>query len=147
MTTDRARGSPKLADEEGYETFTVPDDVGGRYSVLTAVGLCPSPRGRDIEAVMAGARDAAESSGTPTWRTIRPPGMPPCGMPVPQGENRGAFGHLRAFVPLLCRVVEATLRRERGRITRIFPASVSFTTDLHSMGNTFRRGFATCLKR
>ena len=59
-TTDRARGTLKqLADAEGYETFVVPDDVGGRYSVLTAVGLLPiAVAGCDISALMAGARKA-----------------------------------------------------------------------------------------
>ena len=61
-TTDKARGTLKhLADEEGYETFVVPDDVGGRYSVLTAVGLLPiAVAGADIDALMAGA---AEGTG------------------------------------------------------------------------------------
>ena len=56
-TTDRAKGTLKhLADQEGYETFVVPDDVGGRYSVLTAVGLLPiAVSGADIDALMAGA--------------------------------------------------------------------------------------------
>ena len=59
-TTDKAKGALKnLADEEGYETFVVPDDVGGRYSVLTAVGLLPiAASGIDIDALMQGAKDA-----------------------------------------------------------------------------------------
>ena len=59
-TTDKARGTLKqLATKEGYETFVVPDDVGGRYSVLTAVGLLPiAVSGADIDALMQGAADA-----------------------------------------------------------------------------------------
>ena len=59
-TTDKAKGTlKKLADEEGYETFVVPDDVGGRFSVLTAVGLLPiAVSGCDIDALMSGARKA-----------------------------------------------------------------------------------------
>ena len=59
-TTDKARGTLKaLADAEGYETFVVPDDVGGRYSVLTAVGLLPiAVAGIDIDAIMQGAAAA-----------------------------------------------------------------------------------------
>ena len=59
-TTDKAKGTLKsLSDTEGYETFVVPDDVGGRYSVLTAVGLLPiAVAGCDIEALMAGAAEA-----------------------------------------------------------------------------------------
>ena len=62
-TTDRARGTLKeFADQAGYETFVVPDDVGGRYSVLTAVGLLPiAVSGTDIEALMAGAQDAQKA--------------------------------------------------------------------------------------
>ena len=66
-TTDKARGALKnLADEEGYETFVVPDDVGGRYSVLTAVGLLPiAVSGADIDAMMQGAADAREMYSKP----------------------------------------------------------------------------------
>ena len=66
-TTDRAKGTLKgLADREGYETFVVPDDVGGRYSVLTAVGLLPiAVAGCDIAALMAGAADAQKALADP----------------------------------------------------------------------------------
>ena len=58
-----------MADEEGYETFVVPDDVGGRYSVLTAVGLLPiAVAGADIDALMAGAAKAMDLYNTPLWR-------------------------------------------------------------------------------
>ena len=63
VTTDKAKGTLKaLSDEEGYETFVVPDDVGGRYSVLTAVGLLPiAAAGIDIDAMMQGANDARKA--------------------------------------------------------------------------------------
>ena len=63
-TTDRARGALKnLANEEGYESFVVPDDVGGRFSVLTAVGLLPiAVSGADIDALMQGAADARKNA-------------------------------------------------------------------------------------
>ncbi len=75
-TTDRRKGALKsLADAKGYETFVVPDDVGGRYSVLTAVGLLPiAVAGIDIDALMNGAREmmdtctAADMSANPTWQ-------------------------------------------------------------------------------
>ena len=74
-TTDKARGALKgLADAEGYETFVVPDDVGGRYSVLTAVGLLPiAAAGIDIDALMGGARkamDELQAGGldNPAWK-------------------------------------------------------------------------------
>ena len=70
-TTDKARGTLKhLADEEGYETFVVPDDVGGRYYVLTAVGLLPiAVAGADLDALMAGAAKAMELYNTPVSYT------------------------------------------------------------------------------
>ena len=63
-TTDKARGAlKKLATEEGYETFVVPDDVGGRFSVLTAVGLLPiAVSGADIDALMEGAAAARKTA-------------------------------------------------------------------------------------
>ena len=66
-TTDKAKGTLKqLATKEGYETFVVPDDVGGRYSVLTAVGLLPiAVAGADIDALMAGARKAQAELANP----------------------------------------------------------------------------------
>ena len=75
-TTDKARGALKsLSDAEGYETFVVPDDVGGRYSVLTAVGLLPiAVAGVDIEALMEGAKEMMETcrraslDESPAWR-------------------------------------------------------------------------------
>ena len=61
-TTDKAKGALKqLADNEGYETFVVPDDVGGRYSVLTAVGLLPIATGINIESIMIGANKARKN--------------------------------------------------------------------------------------
>ena len=66
-TTDKEGTLKHLADEEGYETFVVPDDVGGRYSVLTAVGLLPiAVSGADIDALMAGAAKAAQQYNTPS---------------------------------------------------------------------------------
>ena len=63
VTTDKSRGTlKKFSDERGYETFVVPDDVGGRFSVLTAVGLLPiAVAGIDVDALMKGAQDAAKA--------------------------------------------------------------------------------------
>ena len=67
VTTDKAKGTLKgLADREGYKTFVIPDDVGGRYSVLTAVGLLPiAAAGIDIDLIMKGAQDAREAFMSP----------------------------------------------------------------------------------
>lgn len=71
-TTDKAKGAlKKLADEEGYETFVIPDDVGGRFSVLTPVGLLPiACAGIDIDELMAGAREAQNDYNAPLKRMI-----------------------------------------------------------------------------
>ncbi len=144
VTTDRARGAlKKLADGEGYETFTVPDHVGGRYSVLTAVGLLPiAAGGVDIEAVMAGARDAAEA-----FRN------------TDLAENPAArYAALRNALYRKGKTVELLVTYEPSFLSfaewwkqlfgesegkdhkGIFPASVSFTTDLHSMGQYIQEG-------
>ena len=72
-TTDKERGAlKKLADDEGYETFIVPDDIGGRFSVLTPVGLPPmAAAGLDIDAVMAGAAYAREEYSHGSLTTAR----------------------------------------------------------------------------
>ncbi len=81
-TTDKARGTLKaLADEEGYETFVVPDDVGGRFSVLTAVGLLPiAVSGADIDALMQGAQTAQKeldsTARVKQWRLWFPMSLP-----------------------------------------------------------------------
>ncbi len=65
-----------VATEEGYETFVIPDDVGGRYSVLTAVGLLPiAVSGADIEAMMKGAADAREDFSHLSLKIIQPINM------------------------------------------------------------------------
>ena len=76
-TTDQEKGALKtLADEKGYETFVIPDDVGGRYSVLTAVGLLPiAVSGVDIDEMMKGAADAREEFSSPNLMKILPTNM------------------------------------------------------------------------
>jgi glucose-6-phosphate isomerase len=144
VTTDRTRGAlKKMADAEGYETFTVPDDVGGRYSVLTAVGLLPiAAGGVDIEAVMAGARDAAEAYRNPDL-----------------AENPAArYAAVRNALYRKGKTVELLVNYEPSFLSfaewwkqlfgesegkdgkGIFPASVGFTTDLHSMGQYVQEG-------
>ena len=82
-TTDKARGALKgLADQEGYEEFVVPDDVGGRYSVLTAVGLLPiAAAGLDIDQLMAGAQRAMEALSAPDLARSGQPGLAVCRRP------------------------------------------------------------------
>ena len=143
-TTDKARGALKsLADAEGYETFVVPDDVGGRYSVLTAVGLLPiAVAGIDIDALMAGAASAMEafnadrSMNNPVWKYV---------------AARNALYEKGKKVELLC-CYEPAFRfmsewwkqlygESEGKDGKgLFPASVEFTADLHSMGQFIQEG-------
>ncbi|MDD6456793.1 MAG: glucose-6-phosphate isomerase, partial [Lachnospiraceae bacterium] len=143
-TTDKARGALKnLATEEGYETFVVPDDVGGRFSVLTAVGLLPiAVSGADIDALMAGAASARENA-----------------LNAPFEENDSLkYAALRNIMLRKGKSVEITANYEpslhyvsewwkqlfgesEGKDQKgLFPASVDLTTDLHSMGQFIQDG-------
>ena len=105
-TTDAHKGALKgLADAEGYEEFVVPDAVGGRYSVLTAVGLLPIA----CAGIEHGGAGQARR-GQPRLAVCRRPPRP-----VHRRQEGGDPGGLRALLPLLRRVVEAALRRERGQ--------------------------------
>ncbi len=145
-TTDRARGALKgLADQEGYETFVVPDAVGGRYSVLTAVGLLPiAAAGIDIAALMEGAARAMKELSIP-------------GMDNPAWQYAAARHALyesgKSVELLAC--YEPSFRffaewwkqlygESEGKQGKgIFPASVTLTADLHSMGQYIQEGERT----
>ncbi len=142
-TTDRARGALKsLADEKGYETFVVPDNVGGRYSVLTAVGLLPiAVAGIDIEALMAGAQEMrglcfGESFDNPAWRYA-----------AARYElyRRGCKVEILAAYEPSFRFMGEWWKQLYGESEGkdgkgLFPASVEFTADLHSMGQYIQDG-------
>jgi len=142
-TTDKSRGALKsLADAEGYETFVVPDDVGGRYSVLTAVGLLPiAVAGIDINELMGGAADMMKLCRTddftnPAWE---------------YAAVRSALYRAGKSVELLA-CFEPSFRfmaewwkqlygESEGKDNKgLFPASVDFTADLHSMGQYIQQG-------
>lgn len=143
-TTDKVRGSLKnLANEEGYETFVVPDDVGGRFSVLTAVGLLPiAVSGADIEKLMEGAqagrKEALENdfaeNGALQYAAIRN---------VLHRKGK-AVEVLANYEPSLHYVSEwwkQLYGESEGKDQKgIFPASVDLTTDLHSMGQFIQDG-------
>ena len=143
-TTDKAKGALKhLADEEGYETFVVPDDVGGRFSVLTAVGLLPiAASGADIDALMEGAASGRDLA-----------------LHKPFGENDAMqYAAVRNILHRKGKSVEILANYEpslhyvsewwkqlygesEGKDQKgIFPASVDLTTDLHSMGQFIQDG-------
>ena len=142
-TTDKARGALKgLADQEGYEEFVVPDDVGGRYSVLTAGGLLPiAAAGLDIDQLMAGAQRAMEALSAPdldnpAWQ---------------YAAARNALYESGKKVELLA-CYEPSFRffsewwkqlygESEGKENKgLFPASVEFTADLPSMGQYIQQG-------
>ncbi len=143
-TTDKARGAlRKLADEEGYESFVIPDDVGGRYSVLTAVGLLPiAVSGVNIDELMEGAAAAREQYRTPVLADN------PC---YQYAAIRNALYRKGKNVELLVSY-EPQFRffsewwkqlygESEGKDGKgIFPASVEFSADLHSMGQYIQDG-------
>lgn len=142
-TTDRARGALKsLADAEGWETFVVPDGVGGRYSVLTAVGLLPiAVAGIDIDALMSGARKmmglCREASFTnPAWQYAAARfDLYSAGKSV---EMLACYDPSFRFMAEWWKQLygESEGKDFRG----LFPASVEFTADLHSMGQYIQAG-------
>ena len=141
-TTDARKGALKgLADSEGYETFVVPDAVGGRYSVLTAVGLLPiAAAGIDAAALM-------EGPGRP-WRRWTSPAGQPClavcrrpQRPLWRRKGHRAAGGLRALLPASSPSGgSSSTARARARRPGPLPASVEFTADLHSMGQYIQQG-------
>ena len=143
-TTDKARGALKnLADEEGYETFVVPDDVGGRYSVLTAVGLLPiAVSGADIDKLMEGAASAREQALNSEF--AQNPALQYAAIRNILHRKGKSVEVLANYEPALHYVSEwwkQLYGESEGKDQKgIFPASVDLTTDLHSMGQFIQDG-------
>ncbi|MGO8673304.1 MAG: glucose-6-phosphate isomerase [Capsulimonadaceae bacterium] len=143
-TTDARRGAlRKFADQEGYATLKIADDVGGRYSVLSPVGLLPiAVAGIDIDALLAGARDVAEASED-TDITRNPVHFYAAARNIlyRQGYSVEIFA---SFEPRLHYVAEWWKQlygeSEGKNHMSLFPAAVEFTTDLHSMGQWIQEG-------
>ena len=142
-TTDAARGALKgLADTEGYESFVVPDAVGGRYSVLTAVGLLPiAAAGIDITELMAGAQEAMAE--------LQKPGLSNVAWEYAAARNAlydsgKAIEILVGYEPSFRFFAEwwkQLYGESEGKEGKgLFPASVEFTADLHSMGQYIQQG-------
>lgn len=143
-TTDQAKGALKqLATEEGYESFVIPDDVGGRFSVLTAVGLLPiAVSGLDIEAMMKGAADAREAYSKPNLAENESYQYAAVRNAL---YNKGKTIELMVnYEPSLHFVSEwwkQLYGESEGKDKKgIFPAAVDFSTDLHSMGQYVQDG-------
>ena len=142
-TTDKARGALKsLADAEGWETFVVPDDVGGRYSVLTAVGLLPiAVAGVDIAELMAGAARMMDvcadgSFQSPAWRyAAMRYELYRAGRSI---ELLACYDPAFRFMAEWWKQLYGESEGKEGK--GLFPASVEFTADLHSMGQYIQEG-------
>ncbi|MDO4269971.1 MAG: glucose-6-phosphate isomerase [Eubacteriales bacterium] len=141
-TTDKARGAlKKLADDEGYETFVVPDDVGGRFSVLTAVGLLPmAAAGVDIDAAMAGAADArrAFASGVEhdcaKYAALR-------NILYRKGKGMEILVNYEPSLVMLGEWFKQLFDESEGKDHKgIFATSANFSTDLHSIGQFIQDG-------
>ena len=143
-TTDKARGALKnLATEEGYETFVVPDDIGGRFSVLTAVGLLPiAASGADITKLMEGAaaarkdaieKDFAENDAM-KYAAIR-------NILLRKGKVVEVLANYEPGLHYVSEWWKQLYGESEGKDQKgIFPASVDLTTDLHSMGQFIQDG-------
>ena len=143
-TTDKARGALKtLSDEEGYECFIIPDDVGGRFSVLTAVGLLPiAASGADIDKLMEGAAHLREIclnndfSENPALRyaAIR-------NILYRKGKSVEILANYEPSLHFISEWWKQLYGESEGKDQKgIFPASVDLTTDLHSMGQFIQDG-------
>ncbi|NMD69047.1 glucose-6-phosphate isomerase [Bacillus sp. DNRA2] len=143
-TTDKARGALKtLATEEGFETFVIPDDVGGRYSVLTAVGLLPiAASGADIEAMMQGAAQAREDFGkseleeNPAYQyaAVRH-------VLYNKGKTIEMLINYEPGLQYFSEWWKQLFGESEGKDQKgIFPASANFSTDLHSLGQYVQEG-------
>ncbi len=143
-TTDKARGTLKqLADEKGYECFVVPDDVGGRFSVLTAVGLLPiAAAGADIDALMAGAAKAMvkynnenlDENDCYLYAALR-------NAFYRKGKSVELLVSYEPRFTMMAEWFKQLFGESEGKDNKgLFPASVTFSTDLHSMGQYVQDG-------
>ena len=143
-TTDKARGALKtLADQEGYETFVVPDEVGGRFSVLTAVGLLPiAAAGCDIDALMAGAASMREEVMTQSDEMNDALSYAALRQQLYDWDKCiEIFVNYDPDLRLFGEWLKQLFGESEGKEGfGIFPASVNFTSDLHSMGKMIQEG-------
>ena len=137
-TTDQSKGTLKaLADAEGYETFVVPDDIGGRYSVLTAVGLLPiAVAGIDIDALMTGAKTAEDTLCGQTVDTndvLKYAAARNCF--YNKGKSLECFVSYEPAMTLFNEWLKQLFAESEGKDGKgLFPVSCVFSTDLHSVG-------------
>lgn len=148
-TTDKAKGTLKnLADKEGYETFVVPDDVGGRFSVLTAVGLLPiAVAGIDIDLLMQGARNAQnelcskniEENPCLEYAAVR-------NCFYEKGKKLECFVSYEPNMAMFNEWLKQLFGESEGKDGKgLFPVSCVFSTDLHSLGQYIQESGASLM--
>ena len=144
VTTDKARGTLKaFADKEGYETFVVPDEVGGRYSVLTAVGLLPiAAAGIDIDALMDGAAKArAELTDTDIEKNDCYKYVAVRNALYNKGKCTEMFVSYEPCFTMMNEWIKQLFGESEGKENKgLFPTSAIFSTDLHSLGQYIQQG-------
>jgi glucose-6-phosphate isomerase len=146
--TDESKGALRiLADREGYQTYVIPDDVGGRYSVLTPVGLIPiAIAGFDIDQLVEGAREmekdtapgiAFDENPAAIYATVR-------NLLYQSGKTTEILVNYHPKLHFLAEWWKQLYGESEGKENKgIFPAAVDFTTDLHSMGQWIQQGERT----
>lgn len=143
--TDKEKGAlKKLSDNEDYKTFVIPDDVGGRFSVLTPVGLLPiAAAGFDIKKLVSGAKYAEEFLNSDTSFANNPANLYAATRNLLYRKGK-VIEILANYTPALAQLTEwwkQLYGESEGKTGKgIFPAGVNFTTDLHSMGQLIQDG-------
>jgi len=146
-TTDASKGALKsLSNEEGYESFVISDDVGGRFSVLTAVGLLPiAVAGIDIDKIMEGAKDAQDIYNNPDLMTNQCYMYAACrNALLRKGKNIEMMVNYEPALHFFSEWWKQLYGESEGKDNKgIFPAAADFSTDLHSMGQYIQEGQRT----
>jgi glucose-6-phosphate isomerase len=143
-TTDKEKGALKtLASKEGYASFVIPDDVGGRFSVLTAVGLLPiAAAGVDIDSIMSGAKQAQEELSNPNiqenpayqYAAVR-------NVLYNKGKTIELLVNYEPALQYFSEWWKQLFGESEGKdLKGLFPASANFSTDLHSLGQYVQEG-------
>ena len=147
VTTDRARGKLlELAREKGYQTFVVPDDVGGRYSVLTPVGLLPiAVAGIDIDAMLDGAAKAREDALSPDSDAVKYAAIR--NLLLRSGKSIEILATYESRMAMIAEWWKQLYGESEGKDGKgLFPASVIFLPTFIRSANTSSRALATYLK-
>ena len=143
-TTDKARGTLKaIADKEGYETFVIPDDIGGRFSVITPVGLFPiAVAGIDIDAIMTGLQKAYEDMADPDLAKNDAYAYAVCRRILEnQGKNVEMLVSYESQMTMVAEWWKQLFGESEGKEEKVnLPTSANFSTDLHSLGQFIQEG-------